>query len=183
VHPILTEDPAYVALTKRRVDVVQRERDFIEKLRADRAAYEKAVGEAAMAGDELPDPPVDPGPSATARFTAEKNALDARITATVADRAEPLTARLYDRERQLLAEVRDRIAPRLDEIAAEIAELGRTAGHIARAVDGPINSCTALTGVQPREEMLRMALLEGSFLDWTEQRYGRTVISGVGGLR
>lgn len=183
MHPILTEDPAYVALTRRGVEVVQRERDFIAKLRADRAAYEKAVGEAAMAGDELPDPPVDPGPSATARFTAEKNALDARITATVVERADALTEKLYDRERELLAEIRDRIAPRLDEVAQEIAELGRTAGHIARAVDGPISSCTALTGVQSREEMLRVALLEGSFLDWSEQRYGRTVISGVSGLR
>lgn len=181
MHAILTERPAYAGLVKRRNELDRKEREFIQKLQRERAAHSEAVSGAAMSGADLPDPPVDPGPAATLRFNAERRAIGERLAAVVAEAEAEVETQAASRQAELLAEVRERLVPRLEEIAAEIALLGRTVSH-ARVTGGAPYSAmpNARTSVGGPEELIHVAIAGGDFLHW-ENGMGRPaqVFSGM----
>lgn len=180
MHPILTELPAYAALVKRRNELDRREREFTRKLEAERAAYNTAVNDAALSGAELPNPPVDPGPGATVRFNAERRAIAEALTKVVVESEAEVESGAASRQAELLAEVRERLVPRLEEIAAEIALLGRAVGHVRTTVAGPYSSMPNVrTSVQGPAELIYVAGAGGDFLQW-ETGMGHNLVRGVG---
>lgn len=184
MHAILAEDPPYAALLKRRAGLAQQEREFDEKCAADRRSYQAAVEAAALSGGELPEPPTDPGRYATMRFQAERQAIESRLEATLSGRADDLQRKLEERQAELLAEVRDSLVPRLEEIAQEISELGRTYLNIGRAVHGPMGTAHgqagARTSVQGPEELIYVAVAGGDFLHWENgMGQNRTFVGGM----